>query len=89
MDVKVVNIIPPRPKLLISEGGFIKLDQPLTSNPKVGGFGQRDAKIVLKTHCMYRVFCSLHLLFWHKSFWFLKRNISRKFNCPKAPKSII
>jgi hypothetical protein len=27
-------------ELLVSEGESIKLDQPLTSNPNVGGFGQ-------------------------------------------------
>ncbi|KAI3664694.1 hypothetical protein L1987_89536 [Smallanthus sonchifolius] len=31
-----------------SEGESIKLDQPLTSNPNVGGFGQGDAEIVLQ-----------------------------------------
>ncbi|CAI8598616.1 unnamed protein product [Vicia faba] len=30
------------------EGESIKLDQPLTSNPNVGGFGQGDAEIVLQ-----------------------------------------
>jgi NADPH:quinone reductase-like Zn-dependent oxidoreductase len=33
---------------LVSEGESIKLDQPLTSNPNVGGFGQGDAEIVLQ-----------------------------------------
>ncbi|KAF5798248.1 putative cytochrome f, rudiment single hybrid, cytochrome f transmembrane anchor [Helianthus annuus] len=45
---QVVDIIPPGPELLVSEGESIKLDQPLTSNPNVGGFGQGDAKIVLQ-----------------------------------------
>ncbi|KAL8196491.1 hypothetical protein R6Q57_024786 [Mikania cordata] len=36
---QVVDIIPPGPELLVSEGESIKLDQPLTSNPNVGGFG--------------------------------------------------
>ncbi|KAJ1683948.1 hypothetical protein LUZ63_020838 [Rhynchospora breviuscula] len=31
-----VDIIPPGPELLVSEGESIKLDQPLTSNPNVG-----------------------------------------------------
>ncbi|KAL2922102.1 Cytochrome f [Bienertia sinuspersici] len=44
---EVVDIIPPGPELLVSEGESIKLDQPLTSNPNVGGFGQGDAEIVL------------------------------------------
>ncbi|KAG4162172.1 hypothetical protein ERO13_D01G101891v2 [Gossypium hirsutum] len=36
------------PELLVSEGESIKLDQPLTINPNVGGFGQGDAEIVLQ-----------------------------------------
>nr|YP_009565793.1 cytochrome f [Epipactis albensis]YP_009566321.1 cytochrome f [Epipactis purpurata]QXM15169.1 cytochrome f [Epipactis helleborine]QBB09302.1 cytochrome f [Epipactis albensis]QBB09830.1 cytochrome f [Epipactis purpurata]QXM15257.1 cytochrome f [Epipactis helleborine] len=45
---QVVDTIPPGPELLVSEGESIKLDQPLTSNPNVGGFGQGDAEIVLQ-----------------------------------------
>ncbi|GER46135.1 apocytochrome f [Striga asiatica] len=41
-------IDPPGPELLVSEGESIKFDQPLTSNPNVGGFGQGDAEIVRK-----------------------------------------
>nr|WAJ53570.1 cytochrome f [Philotheca pinoides] len=45
---EVLDIIPPGPELRVSEGQSIKLDQPLTSNPNVGGFGQADAEIVLQ-----------------------------------------
>ncbi|KAF7847981.1 hypothetical protein BT93_L2402 [Corymbia citriodora subsp. variegata] len=45
---QVVDIIPPRLELLVSKGESIKLDQPLTSNPNVGGFGQGYAEIVLQ-----------------------------------------
>nr|YP_010760150.1 cytochrome f [Cuscuta vandevenderi]WEY30067.1 cytochrome f [Cuscuta vandevenderi] len=45
---QVVNIIPPGPEPIVSEGEYIKLDQPLTSNPNVGGFGQDEAEIVLQ-----------------------------------------
>ncbi|MBA0716036.1 hypothetical protein Golax_014903, partial [Gossypium laxum] len=38
--VPVVDIIPPEPELLILEGESIKLNQPLTINPNVGGFDQ-------------------------------------------------
>ena len=41
------NLVPKK-ELLVSEGESIKLDQPLTSNPNVGGFGQGDAEIVLQ-----------------------------------------
>jgi hypothetical protein len=47
-DGRQVLLIPPRPKLLVSEGESIKLDQPLTSNPNVGGFGLGDLEIVLQ-----------------------------------------
>uniref|UniRef100_A0A251S7A3 Cytochrome f n=1 Tax=Helianthus annuus TaxID=4232 RepID=A0A251S7A3_HELAN len=81
---QVVDIIPPGPELLVSEGESIKLDQPLTSNPNVGGFGQGDAEIVLQDPLRVQ-----GLLFFFAAvilaqiFWFLKRNSSRKFNCPK------
>jgi apocytochrome f len=45
---EVIDIIPPGPELIISEGEMIKIDQPLTNNPNVGGFGQGDAEIVLQ-----------------------------------------
>nr|QYB22418.1 cytochrome f [Saxegothaea conspicua]BBF91268.1 cytochrome f [Saxegothaea conspicua] len=45
---QVVDFVPPGPELLVSEGEFIKVDQPLTNNPNVGGFGQGDAEIVLQ-----------------------------------------
>ncbi|KAI5420405.1 hypothetical protein KIW84_044264 [Lathyrus oleraceus] len=45
---EVIDIIPLGPELLVSEGEPIKLDQPLTSNPDVGGFGQGDAEIVIQ-----------------------------------------
>nr|YP_010399912.1 cytochrome f [Nowellia curvifolia]UQM88678.1 cytochrome f [Nowellia curvifolia] len=45
---EVIDIIPPGPELIITEGEMIKIDQPLTNNPNVGGFGQGDAEIVLQ-----------------------------------------
>nr|NP_569642.1 cytochrome f [Psilotum nudum]Q8WI07.1 RecName: Full=Cytochrome f; Flags: Precursor [Psilotum nudum]AGC26806.1 apocytochrome f [Psilotum nudum]BAB84229.1 cytochrome f [Psilotum nudum] len=45
---RVVDIVPPGPELIISEGEFIKIDQPLTNNPNLGGFGQGDTEIVLQ-----------------------------------------
>jgi len=45
---QVIDIVPPGPELIISEGESIKVDQPLTNNPNVGGFGQGDAKVVLQ-----------------------------------------
>ncbi|KAJ6886401.1 hypothetical protein NC651_026941 [Populus alba x Populus x berolinensis] len=37
---QVIDIIPQRLKLLVSKNESIKLDQPLRSNPNMGGFGQ-------------------------------------------------
>jgi len=45
---EVIDIIPPGPELLVSEGESNKFDQPLTSNPNVSGFGQGDVEIVLQ-----------------------------------------
>nr|YP_009240160.1 cytochrome f [Sciadopitys verticillata]AMO00723.1 cytochrome f [Sciadopitys verticillata]BAK86707.1 cytochrome f [Sciadopitys verticillata]BAW34579.1 cytochrome f [Sciadopitys verticillata]BCK60748.1 cytochrome f [Sciadopitys verticillata] len=47
-DRQVVDFVPPGPELLVSEGELIKVDQPLTNNPNVGGFGQEDTEIVLQ-----------------------------------------
>ena len=45
---QIVDNVPSGPELIISEGELIKVDQPLTNNPNVGGFGQGDAEIVLQ-----------------------------------------
>nr|QWW93041.1 cytochrome f [Cyathodium smaragdinum] len=45
---KVVDIVPRGPELIVSEGEAVKVDQPLTNNPNVGGFGQGDAEVVLQ-----------------------------------------
>nr|YP_009632805.1 apocytochrome f of cytochrome b6/f complex [Spermatozopsis similis]AYQ95157.1 apocytochrome f of cytochrome b6/f complex [Spermatozopsis similis] len=44
----VIEKIPAGPELIVSEGQAIKADQPLTNNPNVGGFGQKDVEIVLQ-----------------------------------------
>nr|AYQ94715.1 apocytochrome f of cytochrome b6/f complex [Elakatothrix viridis] len=43
-----IEKIPAGPELLVSEGQSIQADQPLTTNPNVGGFGQKDGEIVLQ-----------------------------------------
>ncbi|KAL4181117.1 hypothetical protein AMTRI_Chr12g269630 [Amborella trichopoda] len=68
---QVVDIIPLRLELLVSEGESIKLDQPLTSNPNV---------VLQDPLRIQGLFSCWHLLFWHKSFWFLKRNSLKRFN---------
>jgi len=44
----VVEKIPAGPELLVKQGDTVQQDQPLTNNPNVGGFGQKDEEIVLQ-----------------------------------------
>nr|UXE31221.1 apocytochrome f [Ostreobium quekettii] len=43
-----VEQVPPGPTLIVKEGDTIQIDQSLTNNPNVGGFGQRDTEVVLQ-----------------------------------------
>nr|YP_009427225.1 cytochrome f [Onoclea sensibilis]ASU95904.1 cytochrome f [Onoclea sensibilis] len=45
---ETTDTVPPGLELIVSEGEFVKADQPLTNNPNVGGFGQGEAEIVLQ-----------------------------------------
>ena len=45
---KVVDKVPAGPELIVKEGQTLQPDQPLTNNPNVGGFGQKDVEIVLQ-----------------------------------------
>lgn len=45
----VVDTIPAGPELIISEGEIVAAGNALTSNPNVGGFGQKDVEIVLQS----------------------------------------
>jgi apocytochrome f len=45
---QAVDTIPAGPELIVTKGAVVKADQPLTSNPNVGGFGQADTEIVLQ-----------------------------------------
>jgi apocytochrome f len=48
-DGREINeVIPKGPELIVKEGDRVNLDQPLTNNPNVGGFGQTEAEIVLQ-----------------------------------------
>jgi apocytochrome f len=40
--------VPPGPNLEVKVGQIVSADQPLTNNPNVGGFGQRETEIVLQ-----------------------------------------
>jgi apocytochrome f len=44
----VVEKIPGGPEVIVNEGQFVQADQPLTNNPNVGGFGQKDVEVVLQ-----------------------------------------
>lgn len=44
----IIDQIPPGPNLIVKKGDNIQIDQSLTNNPNVGGFGQRDTEIVLQ-----------------------------------------
>ena len=44
----VTDSIPPGPELIVKIGNDVKVDQALTSNPNVGGFGQGETEIVLQ-----------------------------------------
>ena len=43
-----VEKVPAGPELLVQEGQSVQVDQPLTNNPNVGGFGQEETEIVLQ-----------------------------------------
>jgi apocytochrome f len=45
----VVDKVPAGPELIVSEGEEVAAGQAITSNPNVGGFGQKDAEIVLQS----------------------------------------
>jgi apocytochrome f len=45
----VVDTIPPGPELVVSEGQKVEAGEFITSNPNVGGFGQKDTEVVLQS----------------------------------------
>lgn len=45
---EITEKIPAGPNIIVKEGQNIKVDQPLTNNPNVGGFGQAETEIVLQ-----------------------------------------
>lgn len=44
----VTDKIPAGPELIVKQGQTVTADQLLTSNPNVGGFGQKDVEVVLQ-----------------------------------------
>ena len=55
-DISILNetgdlisqTIPAGPQIIVKQDQTINIDQPLTNNPNVGGFGQKDTEIVLQ-----------------------------------------
>lgn len=45
---QITEKIPAGPEVVVSVGQAVTQDQPLTNNPNVGGFGQKDEEIVLQ-----------------------------------------
>lgn len=45
---EIIEKIPAGPSIIVKKGQTIKVDQPLTNNPNVGGFGQAETEIVLQ-----------------------------------------
>ena len=48
-QTKVIDKVLNGPDILVKEGQAITVDQPLTNNPNVGGFGQGETEIVLQS----------------------------------------
>jgi apocytochrome f len=58
--VKTSQTIPAGLNLIVKQGDTIKIDQPLNSDPNVGGFGQEESEIVLQNPIRifgYLAFC--------------------------------
>jgi len=62
---KTSQLIPAGLNLIVKQGDIVKADQPLNSDPNVGGFGQEDSEIVLQNPVRilgYLAFCLVILL---------------------------
>ena len=55
------EIVPTGPELIVKEGDVLQIDQPITYQPNVGGFGQSETEIVLQDPS--RVFALLFIFF--------------------------
>jgi apocytochrome f len=62
---KTSQLVPAGLNLIVKQGDILKVDQPLNSDPNVGGFGQEDSEIVLQNPLRifgYLAFCFVTLL---------------------------
>lgn len=48
-DATVTDTIPTGPELIVAEGQQVAAGEALTTNPNVGGFGQKDTEVVLQS----------------------------------------
>ena len=65
LGIKTSQIIPTGLKLIVKPGDIVKIDQPLNTDPNVGGFGQEESEIVLQNPLRiigYLAFCFCVLL---------------------------
>jgi len=62
---KTSQLVPAGLNLIVKQGEIVKAEQPLNSDPNVGGFGQEDSEIVLQNPVRilgYLAFCLVSLL---------------------------
>ena len=78
---QVIDKIPPGPELIVNLGQTIQADQPLTNNPNVGGFGQKDTEIVLQNPARIQgLIVFFGFVIFAQVFLVLKKNNLKKFN---------
>jgi apocytochrome f len=62
---KTSQVVPAGLNLIVKQGDTVKVDQPLNTDPNVGGFGQEESEIVLQNPIRifgYLAFCFSVLL---------------------------
>ena len=74
---EVKQLIPAGLKVIVSKNSLVQIDQPLTQDPNVGGFGQTETEIVLQSAsriygyialCFFITLCQIFLVIKKKQF---------------------
>jgi len=74
---EVKQVIPSGLSVIVSEKSLVQIDQPLTKDPNVGGFGQTETEIVLQSSsriigymalCLVTLICQIFLVLKKKQF---------------------
>jgi len=74
---EITQVIPAGLKLIVEKNSLIQIDQPLTKDPNVGGFGQTETEIVLQSTiriysyialCFIITLCQIFLVIKKKQF---------------------